>query len=490
MTFTTPQFVLFLLLFLWIFTSFADHHKKWCLLISSYLFYAVWSVPFILLILSSTLLDYWVGRALNTTPQDHSLNERRRKRLLMTSLVFNLGALIFFKYSNFFIESSLITLNALGLDISYATLNIVLPVGISFYTFQTLSYTIDIYRGRLTPSSSLLDFALYVAYFPQLVAGPIERASRLLPQIKTLNQQRRADLSGWGLIALGAFKKAVIADHCATLVDTTYASPEETFPLALWIGTYAFAIQIYCDFSGYSDIAVGVSRLIGIELTQNFDAPYASRTPSEFWKRWHISLSSWLRDYLYIPLGGNRGGWWHVRRNLTLTMLLGGLWHGAAWHFIVWGVFHATLLIIYKTSWVKYLSEALHQRNLKGPLNEVFQRLFFFHLICISWVLFRAPTLSDAVIIIRKLVCFWDWDIVHWIQNVNASGEGQYLVWMMGTMMGLVLVQNIWKVNSKIIVSHLWRLPEFLRVTIIVSVLYVTMIFAPERPPPFIYFQF
>ena len=514
MSFTTPQFVLFLSIFLWIYSAITPRWRQVMLLSASYLFYASWSAPLTLLIMGSTLLDYWVARALNEiTPRErrevsdgesdeaaehdqheHQRDEqiqRKRRRLLSLSLCFNLGALAFFKYCNFFIESSAMALESLGLSVSVPTLSIALPVGISFYTFQTLSYTVDVYRGAQKPARSLLDFALYVAYFPQLVAGPIERASRLLPQLQSLGDPtRRADLSGWGLIALGAFKKAVIADHFAALVDATYASPNETYALALWVGTYAFAIQIYCDFSGYSDIAIGVSRLLGVELTQNFRAPYSARGPSDFWRRWHISLSEWLRDYLYIPLGGGRDHWWRVRRNLMITMLLGGLWHGAAWHFIAWGGAHGLLLLIYRADWVRRLGMIARAQRFTALIAEMVARLFFFHLVCLTWVLFRAESLSESVLIMKRLVIFWRWEPQAWLQQVNASGEGAYLAWMMGVAATLVVTQNLWRIDSKQLIATLWRSPQWLRLTLVILTLYVTMLLAPERPPPFIYFQF
>ncbi len=484
MIFTTPEFVLFFLLFFWIYGNLQGRPRKIFLLLASYTFYGSWNARFLLLIIASTLVDFYVGGALAKEE-----DQGRRKRLLLLSLWVNLGALAFFKYYNFFVESAMTGLGALGLEISAPTLEILLPVGISFYTFQTMSYTIDIYRRKMEPTDSLLDFGLYVAFFPQLVAGPIERASHLLPQLVKLGSQR-ADMRGWGLIALGVFKKAVIADNMATLVDLSYADPQASFAPALWLGTYAFAIQIYCDFSGYSDIAVGIGRLMGLDIIQNFKAPYAAGGPSDFWRRWHISLSTWLRDYLYIPLGGNRGAWFYVRRNLLLTMLLGGLWHGAAWNYILWGAWHGLLLIALRPQFFKGLLERVEARRWSQLLSTILRRLIFFHLVMISWALFRARSLEDAWRVIYKLVSPWTWELSTWMEAVRASGEGRYLAWMAGVMAALVLIQNLWPVGSNRVVEVAWRLPVPIRLILVLGLLYAAALFSPERPPPFIYFQF
>ncbi|MBU1432490.1 MBOAT family protein, partial [Myxococcota bacterium] len=393
------------------------------------------------------------------------------------------------KYFNFFIDSAITGLAALGFKAHAPTLSIILPVGISFYTFQTMSYTIDIYRRKLAPTPKLLDFALYVAFFPQLVAGPIERAAHLLPQLVNLDD-RKADLSGWGLIALGVFKKAVIADNVAALVEMTYTQPQDVYAPALWLGTYAFAIQIYCDFSGYSDIAVGLGRLLGLDIVQNFKAPYAAEGPSDFWRRWHISLSSWLRDYLYIALGGNRGGWFYVRRNLMLTMLLGGLWHGAAWNFVLWGAWHGLLLIALRPRIFSDLRAWMDRRWWSRWGGLILRRFAFFHLVMISWALFRAASLKDSLIVVGKLIDFTAWDLSGWLQAVSASGEGRYLAMMAGGMAALVLLQNLWPVGSHRLVALLWRAPAPLRFVVIVALLYSAALLSPEKPPPFIYFQF
>lgn len=484
MIFTTPDFVIFFLGFFWVYAALSGAARKWWLLAASYFFYGCWDPRFLVLIFASTALDFTLGRAISETA-----DQARRKRLVTLSVLGNLGVLGFFKYFDFFTHSLHDLLSTLGLEISLPVLEIVLPVGISFYTFQTLSYTLDIYRRRLTPTTRFLDFALFVAFFPQLVAGPIERASHLLPQIERLSSLK-PDLSGWGFIALGVFKKAIIADHLGVLVELTYADPEATHPLALWLGTYAFAIQIYCDFSGYSDIAVGLSRLLGLDLIQNFKAPYAAAGPSELWRRWHISLSTWLRDYLYIALGGSRGGRWLTYRNLMLTMLLGGLWHGAAWSFVLWGAWHGLLLVVFRPAFWDRLRARLSVNKAAAFAITLGRRVIFFHLVCLGWALFRAQSLSDCATIWRKLldVSAWRWD--HWSSAVARSGEARYLIACAAVIGALILIQNLWRVGTDVWVARLWRAPAPVRFVLIVALLYATALLSPEDPPPFIYFQF
>ena len=351
------------------------------LLGASWVFYAAWDWRFLGLLILSTLVDWFIAlRMPGASP-------RGRKALLGVSLTGNLGMLALFKYADFFIESMVELLAALGVATDARRLGIVLPVGISFYTFQTLSYTVDVYRGQLPPRRSLLDFALYVAFFPQLVAGPIERATRLLPQLE-LPRRASADqrVQGSWLILWGLFKKVVIADTCASWVDAVYDAPAPVGSEVL-LATYAFAYQIYCDFSGYSDIARGLGKLLGIELMRNFERPYLARSPSDLWHRWHVSLSTWLRDYLYIPLGGSWRGTLLTYRNLMLTMLLGGLWHGAAWNFVLWGGFHGALLALER----RWRGSAAPPRP--GWVHAL-AVVGTFHLTCFGWLLFRATSLA------------------------------------------------------------------------------------------------
>ena len=343
MLFNSLEFLLFLpivfLLYWFVFKKITTQNIL--ILVSSYVFYGWWDWRFLSLILISTLIDYTIGLQLRKTS-----NLQRRKLLLSFSLVFNLGMLGFFKYYNFFVDSWIEAWSNIGVTMHASSLNIILPVGISFYTFQTLSYTIDIYRKKLEPTKDFIAFASFVSFFPQLVAGPIERATNLLPQFykkRTFNYDYA--VSGMKLILWGLVKKVVIADSCAILVNKIFANYQDESGLALCMGAIYFAFQIYCDFSGYSDIAIGTSRLFGFKLMRNFNYPYFSRDIAEFWRRWHISLSTWFRDYLYIPLGGSRGNKWFQLRNVFAIFLVSGFWHGANWTFIVWGGLNALFFI-------------------------------------------------------------------------------------------------------------------------------------------------
>lgn len=311
------------------------------LLIASVVFYAWWDWRFVSLLALSTLTDFHIGRALGRTD-----DRAARRRLVAASLTVNLGVLAFFKYAGFFADSFADGMALLGWTVDRLTLEVVLPVGISFYTFQTLSYTLDVHRRRLQPTHDLLDFAVFVSFFPQLVAGPIERARTFLPQV---TRARRVTASAWEaglvLVCWGLFKKVVLADNAAAIADPVFADPLAFGATDRLLGALAFTLQIYGDFSGYSDMARGLAKWLGFDLMVNFRLPYLARGPSDFWRRWHVSLSTWLRDYLYISLGGSRGARWQTYRNLLLTMLLGGLWHGARWNFVLWGAYHGLILV-------------------------------------------------------------------------------------------------------------------------------------------------
>lgn len=357
------------------------------LLGASYYFYACWDWRFLPLILTTTLVNYFTAIGM-----EKSDDPRRHKWLMAASAVVSLGLLAYFKYFGFFAESAVDMLTWLGFNADIKMLNIILPVGISFYTFQTMSYTIDVYRGQIKPTRSFTDFALYVAYFPQLVAGPIERSSSLMPQITNSRKNRpHGDFSeGLYLVMLGLFLKVVVGDNLGFIADGIFAAEKgDLTGTEALVGVYCFAFQIYGDFAGYSSIARGVSKWLGIDLMTNFRMPYLARNPSDFWQRWHISLSSWLRDYLYIPLGGNRGSKFMVYRNLMITMLLGGLWHGAGWTFLIWGGLHGAILCIYRVLGDRFTLPKLWGR--------IVATVFFFHLVCLTWLFFRADTLAQAM---------------------------------------------------------------------------------------------
>lgn len=345
MSFNSIQFFVLLAIVLVTYWRSPRRLQNQILVLASAVFYGWWDPRFLLLIWFSVGLDFTVSNRMSRCAGGPA-----RRRLLAVSIVGNLGVLAFFKYFGFFVESANSALASLGLDVSGPLLEVLLPVGISFYTFQTLAYTVDVYRGDIEPERSLLDFAVFVTYFPQLVAGPIERAERLLPQLKHRRDLPDADrlVSGLGLIGLGLFRKVVIADGVAGAVNGIYEDPASSSAVALVVAAVGFTLQVYGDFAGYTDIARGTSRLLGIELMRNFREPFLSRNITEFWRRWHISLSEWLRDYLYIPLGGNRGSSRRTEINLMITMVLGGLWHGAGWGFVLWGALHGIALVVHR----------------------------------------------------------------------------------------------------------------------------------------------
>lgn len=422
------------------------------LLVASYVFYGWWDVRFLVLIAVSTAVDYlsglgsagdtvtnrdrfkasaflalatlvclsfaqgddlWIIPAVVATMAvvlllsvivQRAAVENRRRYWLYMSIGCNLGILGFFKYFNFFVQSAIEGINAIGIETSTVTLSIILPVGLSFYTFQGISRTVDIYRGLVPGTRSLITLASYLAFFPQLVAGPIERVRNLMPQfemVRTLNA--RMISSGARLFLWGLFMKLVVADNVAPISDAIFNAPAGHSGGATLAGIVAFTFQIYCDFAGYSNMARGVARVLGFELMVNFNLPYFSRTPSEFWQRWHISLSSWLRDYLYISLGGNRGGPVKTYRNLLLTMLLGGLWHGASWTFIVWGAFHGGILVLYRVLGIDALMERVKMTSARGISINVIAWFAMFCLVMAGWVFFRARTFDDAMAVFANL---------------------------------------------------------------------------------------
>ncbi len=416
MLFNSIDFAVFLPIVFAVYWIFSPWLKARNLIIvaSSYVFYGWWDWRFLSLIIFSTLIDFVVGVALG-----REQNQFKRKTLLMLSIFSNLGLLGFFKYYNFFIENFTRVFTFFGSEISTGSLNIILPVGISFYTFQTLSYTIDVYRRQMKPTDDLISFAAFVSFFPQLVAGPIERAKRLLPQITSkiyFDYGKAAD--GMRQILWGLFKKIVIADSCAEFVNLIFQTPESFSSGMLILGVVFFAFQIYGDFSGYSDIAIGTARLFGIDLMKNFAFPYFSRDMAEFWRRWHISLSTWFRDYVYIPLGGSRSTKAIVIRNTFIIFIVSGLWHGANWTFIVWGALNAVYFL-------PLLLAGRNRRNLEiVAKNRIFPKLretgailLTFFLTCFAWIFFRAESISHAFIFIRNMFIKSDKEVA--LENIN-----------------------------------------------------------------------
>ena len=409
MLFNSVEFVVFLVVVRILYGLLAHRKQNLMLLAASYVFYGWWDWRFLFLIAISTVVDYFcaleIGRRSDATA---------RKRVLLISLCSNLGILGFFKYFDFFVESASVLLDSFGMPVSPTLLGIVLPVGISFYTFQTMGYTIDVYRGHQEPMKRFDSFALYVAYFPQLVAGPIERSQRLLPQIERPRHVTREDWNlGLQLIVFGFFKKLCIADGVAPYVDRAFAHPGELSGPEMLFGVYLFALQIYGDFAGYTNIARGTSRLFGIRLTTNFRQPYLATSITEFWRRWHISLSTWLRDYLYIPLGGNRSGALFTYRNLGITMLLGGLWHGASWNFVIWGGLHGLALAVHRLWDANRRRDpssraVTERRGAMATLSRWIGVAATFNLVCLLWVFFRAADLPSSIRILTTLFTNWE----------------------------------------------------------------------------------
>ena len=367
---------------------------------ASYLFYGWWDWRFLSLILFSTIVDYTVGRKLNNEE-----NQFKRKALLWTSILINLGFLGFFKYYNFFLDNFITAFSFFGTEIKANSLHIILPVGISFYTFQTLSYTIDVYKRKLEPTKDFIAFTAFVSFFPQLVAGPIERATNLLPQFYTnrsFNYSKAVD--GMRQILWGLFKKIVIADNCAEYANLIFNNSADYSGSTLVLGAVFFTFQIYGDFSGYSDIAIGTSRLFGFDLKQNFNFPYFSRDIAEFWRRWHISLSTWFRDYLYIPLGGSRGGTWMKIRNTFVIFIVSGFWHGANWTFVVWGLLNAIYFLpLLLTNINRNNLETVALGKIFPSVRELSFMLLTFGLTVFAWIFFRAENIIDAVHYISEI---------------------------------------------------------------------------------------
>ena len=434
---------------------------------ASYLFYGWWDWRFLSLIAFSSFVDYWVGLAISKAE-----STSRRRCLLCISLGVNLGMLAFFKYCNFFIESLVTAFASASIDLNISTLRIILPVGISFYTFQTLSYSIDVYKRKLEPTKDPIAFFAFVSFFPQLVAGPIERASNLLPQFFKNRIMSARDLTiGSRLIVWGMFKKVCVADNLALFVNKVYGAPEEYAGLVSIVATIFFAFQIYCDFSGYSDIAIGTARLLGFRLMTNFRTPYFSRSIREFWGRWHISLSTWFRDYVYIPMGGSRVGLLKWQRNLILTFLVSGLWHGANWTFVVWGGIHGI------ANSIETLNRKYGIFSLRIPAVYLFCT---FAIVCLSWVFFRASNVGEAFQIIRGMCV----PTAAGITSVVKPYQLLVMVSMLGAMLFFEIVPRFYFVKKYFTKSRTirWSFYYFLIIALFV--------FGRVSDSEFIYFQF
>lgn len=524
MSFISWQFPFFLFGFVILYWQLPHRRRLWFLLLGSYFFYAFWDVRFLALVFTTTVVDYlcalgiagarchpatlfplawgpfaWlvvISRLQPSLEIDSVIllpallatglflaiylllwrlpEESRRRGFLLLSLIFCLAILGFFKYCNFFLSSATAALTWLGLQPDWPTLHIILPVGISFYTFQSLGYVIDVYRQQIPACRDLLVFAVFDAYFPQMVAGPIERGRTLLPQLSADRKFQAADLhEGLSRILVGFFKKVFVADNCALLANYVFA-PTTTLnaPWAL-LGGLAFTFQIYGDFSGYTDIARGTAKLLGVELVHNFHFPYLARNPSDLWSRWHISLSSWFRDYLYISLGGNRGTAWQTARNLMLTMLLAGLWHGAAWTFVIWGAYHGVWLLCYRFGPLA----GLNRRQYGSFGLSLLALLLMFSITLVGWAIFRSPTLDH----------FWTWLTALGNWHPSALPWHSSCWWLVIHAAPLLLLQGLTRrsADETKLLDLAWPLRGFIYLTLILLTVSST-----AQDQEFIYFQF
>lgn len=485
MLFNSFEFIFFFPVVVVIYFALVPRWRTAFLLIASYYFYMCWKPEYVLLILFSTIIDFFAAKKIDT-----ATCKKNKKFWLIISLCSNLGLLFVFKYFNFFSANTHFVLSKFNIFYENPVFELLLPVGISFYTFQTLSYTIDIYFNKLKPENNFIKFALFVSFFPQLVAGPIERAANLLPQIgkKYIFCYERV-VSGLRLMLWGFFKKLVIADRLALMVNQIYNFPEQQNGLTYLIGTYFFAFQIYCDFSGYSDIARGAARVMGYELMVNFNVPYISKSFSEFWQRWHISLSTWFRDYLYIPLGGNRVKIYRWYLNLLIVFIISGLWHGANWTFLTWGFLHGLYLI------AGILLKKINFFEFKGFLKQIetgVQVLIVFHLTLLSWIFFRADSISTAFNIINHIIHETSDNICAWVSGIPVfNGLGVFTAKDIIT--GILLMAILYILDIIRIGKHFQTaFARFsgLRMLIYFVLLYSIIFFGYYGETAFIYFQF
>jgi len=480
MLFNSLEFIIFFPIV--VAAYFAIPHKyRWgLLLLASYYFYMCWNYKYIILILISTFIDYFAAILMS-----RASSKSKKRMLLAVSLTANLGLLFFFKYFNFFSDNANFLLDKFNIFANVPYYGFLLPVGISFYTFQTLSYTIDVYWGKREPEKHLGIFALYVAFFPQLVAGPIERSTRLIPQfyqVFTFNYERIRN--GIILMVWGFFKKVVIADRLAEYVNAVYNSPHDYGGLQNLIATFFFGAQIYCDFSGYSDIAIGSAMILGYDLMTNFRRPYLSRSIREFWSRWHISLSTWFRDYLYIPLGGNRVVKWRWYYNLFITFLISGLWHGANWTFVIWGALHGLYLVLAILTEKKRNVWAIRSGLMRIPhLNGLMNLIWTFILVYFAWIFFRANSLSDALLIIGNIFNPFSYNTS--IQLFYYPADFYLSFGLIGL---LIIIEILWEKYR--LIETLSARPGYIRWALMVVALIMVMVLGKWDESDFLYFQF
>ena len=462
MLFNSFQFLyLFLPITYLVFWALRSKRQRYVwLTLTGYIFYAFWNYRFCALMAFSTVVSYLAGRALAATE-----DPRRRKLWLVLPVSVDLALLGFFKYAGFLLENAQFAATSLGLPVHFPSLSIVLPIGISFYTFHTISYIVDAYRRKITPTRDFFEFSCYVSLFSQLVAGPIVRFRQIEADLENIeHSNRRAYWGiGWSFFAVGLIKKVLLADTLAAIVDPALANYQQLGSVAIWMSMLGYAYQLYFDFSGYSDMAVGLGYLFGIRIPQNFDSPYKALDPSDFWRRWHISLSSCLRDYLYIPLGGNRVGPWRTYVNLLLTMLIGGLWHGAGWTFLAWGAYHGLLLALYRRFSARW-----------DALPTAMRRALMFVLVTVGWVFFRAKTFSMAAALLKRM----------WIPTSGSLPIGVQGLTVLLVVAAIIAhgLRNSWQMKH----DGQGRTPWALALGVLLSIgaLY------GAAPSPFLYFQF
>jgi alginate O-acetyltransferase complex protein AlgI len=490
--FSSPRFLIFLAVLLPLLALPLRNQRKLHLLAAaSCLFYAAWDYHYVLLLLSIAVVDYYCAVQIAATA-----DQRKRRLLLLLSVVSNLGILAYFKYANFFIAN----VNALtdGLGFRLPQLDVLLPAGISFYTFKTMSYTIDVYRGQLKPVRSLIDYTTFVTFFPELIAGPIVRASVFLPQMSRPIGPTRERLGlGASIFLVGLTKKVVLADALATVADPIFAQPDLFATSTVWCGVVAYTLQIYCDFSGYSDMAIGTAKMIGYDLPQNFNLPYLSPNITEFWRRWHMTLSSWLRDYVYIPLGGSRRGAARTYVNLMLTMLIGGLWHGASWNFVLWGFLHGFALVVHRFVRERTGGKPVFPALIGVPLTLLF--------VMICWVPFRAASFEAGTTMLHAM--FVATDGVRWMptklfQALAVILAGHVVGWMLmrasagGSSARERLAALLARLGASLEVNEVsgWHVRLSCYPTmgayVVITWALLVFLFATANANPFIYFQF
>ena len=488
MLFNSIDFAIFLpivFILYWFGTNRNLKLQNFLIVAASYLFYGWWDWRFLSLILFSTIVDYSVGLGLLK-----QVNQTKRKILLWTSILVNLGFLGFFKYYNFFLDNFITAFSFFGTEIQANTLNIILPVGISFYTFQTLSYSIDVYKRKLEPTKDFIAFSAFVSFFPQLVAGPIERSTHLLPQFytkRTFDYSKAVD--GMRQILWGLFKKIVIADNCAEYANLIFNNSADYSGSTLVLGALFFTFQIYGDFSGYSDIAIGTSRLFGFDLMRNFNFPYFSRDIAEFWRRWHISLSTWFRDYLYIPLGGSRGGTWMKVRNTFIIFIVSGFWHGANWTFVVWGALNAIYFLpLLLTKNNRNNIDIVAKGKLLPSLKDFVLIVITFSLTVFSWIFFRAENIGHAWLFIQDMLIGLTTKSGY-IQTINL------LYWQVGILLPIIIVlffiiEWIGREEQFAIEKIAYEWHPIIRLFFYSAILMVIIFLSNDYHQQFIYFNF